>query len=53
MLGVPLEILIGKYPDVSTTAEVVAAQWVWAVAMLAIAAFTWHRGVRRFEAYGA
>jgi ABC-2 type transport system permease protein len=53
MLGVPLEILIGKYPDVSTTAEVVATQWVWAVAMLAIAAFTWHRGVKRFEAYGA
>ena len=53
MLGTPVEILIGRYPDASSAAEVVAAQWAWAVAMLAIAAFTWHRGVKRFEAYGA
>jgi len=53
MLGTPVEILIGKYPDTSAAAEVVAAQWAWAVSMLAVAAFTWHRGVKRFEAYGA
>lgn len=53
MLGTPVEILIGKYPDRSAAAEVVAAQWAWAVSMLAVAAFTWHRGVKRFEAYGA
>lgn len=53
MLGVPLEILIGKYPDVSATAEVVAAQWAWAAGMMIVAALVWHRGVKRFEAYGA
>jgi ABC-2 type transport system permease protein len=53
MLGTPVEILIGRYPDASTAAEHVAAQWAWAVSMLLIAAFTWHRGVKRFEAYGA
>jgi ABC-2 type transport system permease protein len=53
MLGTPIEILIGKYPDASSAAEAVAAQWAWAASMLAVAAFTWHRGVKRFEAYGA
>jgi ABC-2 type transport system permease protein len=53
MLGTPVEILIGRYPDAAAAAEVVAAQWAWAIGMLAIAAFTWHRGVKRFEAYGA
>jgi ABC-2 type transport system permease protein len=53
MLGTPVEILIGRYPDASTAAEHVAAQWAWATSMLLIAAFAWHRGVKRFEAYGA
>jgi len=53
MLGTPVEILIGRYPDVSSVWSVVAAQWAWAAIMLAAAAFTWHRGVKRFEAYGA
>lgn len=53
MLGTPVEILIGKYPDTSDAADAVAAQWAWATSMLLIATFTWHRGVKRFEAYGA
>jgi ABC-2 type transport system permease protein len=53
MLGTPVEILIGKYPDVSSAASAVATQWAWAAVMLGAAAFTWHRGVKRFEAYGA
>lgn len=53
MLGLPVEILIGKYPDVASASSAVAAQWAWVAIMLAAAAFTWHRGVKRFEAYGA
>ena len=53
MLGTPVEILIGRYADAAAAAAAVAAQWTWAVSMLLIATFTWHRGVKRFEAYGA
>jgi ABC-2 type transport system permease protein len=53
MLGAPLEILIGKYPETSEVARIVAYQLAWALSMLVVAAFTWHRGVKRFEAYGA
>jgi ABC-2 type transport system permease protein len=53
MLGTPVEILIGKYPDTSAAAAAVARQWAWTTSMLVIAAAAWHRGVKRFEAYGA
>ncbi|MBZ0234144.1 MAG: ABC-2 family transporter protein [Deltaproteobacteria bacterium] len=53
MLGAPVEILIGRYPDVASTAEVVGLTWAWAAIMLATAALAWRAGVKRFEAYGA
>ncbi len=53
MLGLPVEILIGRYPDTASVAEVVAGTWAWAGAMLVIAALAWRAGVKRFEAYGA
>lgn len=53
MLGTPVEILIGKYHDTSAVAEAVARQWAWTASMLLIATLAWHRGVKRFEAYGA
>lgn len=53
MLGAPVELLIGRYPDAAAAAPVVAAQWAWATAMLAVGALAWRAGIRRFEAYGA
>lgn len=53
MLGAPVEILIGRYPDVASTAEVVGLTWAWAAIMLVTAALAWRAGVKRFEAYGA
>ncbi len=53
MLGAPVEILIGRYPDAAAVAPVVARTWAWAAVMVAAAAVSWRAGVRRFEAYGA
>jgi ABC-type uncharacterized transport system permease subunit len=53
MLGAPVEILIGRYPDAAAVAPVVAKTWAWAAVMVAAAALCWRAGVRRFEAYGA
>ena len=53
MLGVPVEILIGRHGSVGSIASLVLAQWAWALGMALLAALVWRRGVRRFEAYGA
>lgn len=53
MLGGPVEIIIGRYPDPGAAAAVVAAQWAWVAVMLGVSAAVWRAGIRRFEAYGA
>jgi ABC-2 type transport system permease protein len=53
MLGTPVELLIGRMPDVASAAEAVAAQWAWASAMMIAAVLVWRAGIRHFEAYGA
>ncbi|MBE7449072.1 MAG: ABC-2 family transporter protein [Kofleriaceae bacterium] len=53
MLGAPVELLIGRYPDAAAAAPLVATQWAWAIGMLGVAGLAWRAGVRRFEAYGA
>lgn len=53
MLGTPVELLIGRMPDVSSAAGAVAAQWAWASATMAAGVLVWRAGIRRFEAYGA
>jgi len=53
MLGTPVELLIGRMPDVGTAAAAVAAQWTWATIMLGAGTLVWRAGIRRFEAYGA
>lgn len=52
MLGDPVAIAIGRAGSVGDAFALVARQWAWAAALLAIATAAWHRGVRRYEAYG-
>lgn len=53
MMGGPVELLVGRHVEVGHAAALVAAQLGWAAAMSAIAAVVWHRGLRRYEAFGA
>ena len=53
MMGGPVEILIGRHPTLAGAAGVLAAQWAWTAIMATLAAVTWRRGLRRFEAFGA
>jgi ABC-2 type transport system permease protein len=53
MLGVPVELLVGRHVELADAARLLAAQWLWAAGMAAIALHTWRRGLRRFEAFGA
>lgn len=52
MLGDPVAIWIGRVPSATDALQLVAQQWAWAAAVLALAAYLWHRGVRRYEAFG-
>ncbi len=52
MLGDPVAIAIGRVPDVGDAALLVARQWAWAAALLALATWLWRTGVRRYEAFG-
>ena len=53
MMGGPVEILIGRHPTLTGAAGVLAAQWAWTAIMATLAAVTWRRGLRRYEAFGA
>jgi ABC-2 type transport system permease protein len=53
MLGGPVELLVGRHVEVADGLRLLAAQWAWIAGMAVIAATTWRRGLRRFEAYGA
>ena len=52
-LGGPVELLVGRHPDLADAAGVVGAQWAWATVMGTLAMITWRRGLRRYEAFGA
>jgi ABC-2 type transport system permease protein len=52
MLGDPVAIAIGRVPDAGDAARLVALQWGWAIALLALASWLWRTGVRRYEAFG-
>jgi ABC-2 type transport system permease protein len=53
MLSVPIELLTSSTLGPAGALRLVAAQWVWAFAVLAAAMAVWRAGVRRFEAVGA
>lgn len=53
MLGGPVELLVGRHVALDVAAGVVATQAVWIAVMSTLAAVVWHRGLRRFEAFGA
>jgi ABC-2 type transport system permease protein len=52
MLGFPVELIIGRFPDATGAARELAVQWAWVVIVVAFALAVWRRGVRRFEAFG-
>lgn len=52
-LGGPVELLVGRHPELGDAARLVGAQWAWAAVMAALAMITWRRGLRRYEAFGA
>lgn len=51
MLSLPLETALGLC-DRAATLRGLAAQWLWVTFFLCLALALWHRGVRRFEAWG-
>jgi ABC-2 type transport system permease protein len=53
MLSVPVEIITSRDLGAGGAAQLVAAQWAWALGVLAAALAVWRAGVRRFEAVGA
>ncbi len=53
MLGGPVELLVGRHAELATATDVVVTQGIWIAVMTAMAALVWHRGLRRFEAFGA
>ncbi|HEU4407963.1 MAG TPA: ABC-2 family transporter protein [Polyangiaceae bacterium] len=50
-IGLPVEALTGAQAP-AALARMVAAQWAYVVALGALALTLWHRGVRRFAAFG-
>jgi ABC-2 type transport system permease protein len=52
MFGVPVELLGGFLTPADALPEV-AIQLGWTLILLALVAWTWKRGVRRYGAYGA
>jgi ABC-2 type transport system permease protein len=50
-LGLPVEIMTNVY-DVPHALAMLARQWAMVLAMGAVVALVWRRGVRRFAAYG-
>ena len=52
MLGFPVQLMIGM----TTRAETLNAlvhQWGMIAGLVLLAIFTWRKGIRRFEAFGA
>jgi len=50
-IGFPVELMTGRY-GIGEALHMLAAQWGWVAIMLVVAGNLWHRGLRRFEAYG-
>jgi ABC-2 type transport system permease protein len=50
-LGLPVEVLTGA-PNAARLGPLLAAQWAYALGLGALALGLWHRGVRRFAAFG-
>ncbi|HVV86620.1 MAG TPA: ABC-2 family transporter protein, partial [Kofleriaceae bacterium] len=46
-------LLTAAGDDLAGPARLVAAQWAWVACIAVLAFFTWRRGLRRFEAFGA
>jgi ABC-2 type transport system permease protein len=52
MLSFPVETLLGHH-DVGAALIHLGVQWLYVAGAALLAGFTWRRGVRRYEAYGA
>ena len=50
-IGLPVELMTGAH-DGATALSLLGAQWLWVVAMFALAIGLWRTGLRRFAAYG-
>ncbi len=50
-LALPVELMTGKLAA-GDALELVARQWAWAAALIALSLTLWHRGVARFQAFG-
>jgi ABC-2 type transport system permease protein len=52
-LALPVELLVGRYDgDLGVAVALTGRESLWVVALGAVLALAWNRGVRRFEAYG-
>jgi ABC-2 type transport system permease protein len=50
-IGLPVELLTRGH-DVASALPLIARQWAWALGSIVLAFVLWHRGLRRFQAYG-
>lgn len=50
-IGLPVEVMTGSH-DVKETLRLLALQWAWVAALAALTFLSWHKGVKRFQAFG-
>ncbi len=50
-IGLPVELMTGVH-SFESALPILALQWAWVLALVAVALTLWHRGLKRFQAYG-